>query len=241
MSKLLMFRHAQASFMQANYDQLSDLGFQQSSVLGEYLASTGVKMDKIYIGPLVRHHQTFSKVKEAYHKYGIQLPEPIVIQELKEHYAPQILRKIYTELINKHDILQDWHNLGEENAQMEKKYHLKIFHHFTKLWATNQMLIDHPEEYEDWQTFRANVKKALEQIVSENGQGTTVGVFTSGGTISAATGHILEMTNEERIIELNGLVKNTSISEYYFSNHHLTLSAFNTIPHLTDKNLITFV
>lgn len=236
-----MFRHAQASFMQANYDQLSELGYQQSKVLGEYLVQLGVQFDKIYIGPLQRHLQTFEQVRIAYQNQGIELPKPIVIQGLIEHRAPQILKKIYDDLIPKHEVLQQWHDLGQANPKLHKKYHLKIFHHFTKLWATDKMIVEHPKELENWFTFRANVRKAIQQIVTENGKGMTVGAFTSGGTISAATGHILGMQSEERIIELNGLVKNTSISEYYFSNGHTTLSSFNTIPHLTDKKLITYV
>ena len=70
MSKLLLFRHAQASFMKANYDQLSELGYQQSSVLGEHLVNKGVKFDKIYIGPLQRHLQTFEQVRIAYQNQG---------------------------------------------------------------------------------------------------------------------------------------------------------------------------
>ena len=241
MSKLLLFRHAQASFMKANYDQLSELGYKQSSVLGEHLVNEGVHFDKIYIGPLQRHLQTFEQVRIAYQNKGIELPEPIVIQGLIEHRAPQVLRKIYDELIEKHEILKQWDDLGKADPKLYKKYHLKIFHHFTKLWATDKMLIEHPRELENWTTFRGNVRKAIQQILSENGKGLTVGAFTSGGTVSAATGHILEMTNEERIIELNGLVANTSISEYYFSNGHATLGTFNTIPHLRDKNLITYV
>ncbi len=241
MSKLLLFRHAQASFMKANYDQLSELGYKQSSVLGEHLVNEGVKFDKIYVGPLKRHLQTFEEVRIAYQNKGIELPKPIILQELIEHRAPQILRKIYDELIQKHEILKKWHDLGEADPKLHKKYHLKIFNHFVKLWATNRMIVAHPQELENWFTFRINVLKALQQILAENGQGVTVGAFTSGGTISAATGHILEMTNEERIIELNGCVKNTSISECYFSDGHLTLSAFNTVPHLTDKDLITYI
>ena len=42
MSELYLVRHAQASFGAANYDQLSDLGHQQSRWLGDHLGMRGM-------------------------------------------------------------------------------------------------------------------------------------------------------------------------------------------------------
>ena len=58
MSELYLVRHAQASFGAANYDQLSDLGHQQSRWLGEHLALRGIGFDKLVVGDMHRHHQT---------------------------------------------------------------------------------------------------------------------------------------------------------------------------------------
>lgn len=236
-----MFRHAQASFMSDNYDQLSELGYHQSSVLGNHLVASGVRMDKIYVGPLKRHWQTFEKVKEAYQNQGIALPEPILLPELREHLGPQILRAVYNEVVAAHDILSEWHEKGLENAAAKRKYHLKIFHYFMELWAANDIKVEHPKHLQNWATFRGTVKRGLDKILADGERGQTIGAFTSGGTISAAMGHILGMTDEVRIIGLNGLVYNVSISEFLFTKDKLTLKAFNTIPHLTDKKLITYV
>ena len=45
MAELYLIRHAQASFGAENYDQLSDLGHQQSQSLGKALADQGVSPD----------------------------------------------------------------------------------------------------------------------------------------------------------------------------------------------------
>jgi len=39
MSEIFLVRHAQASFGTDNYDELSDIGWQQSRLLGEYFFS----------------------------------------------------------------------------------------------------------------------------------------------------------------------------------------------------------
>ena len=49
------------------------------------------------------------------------------------------------------------------------------------------------------------------------------------------------MQSEEKIMELNGFVKNTSITEYVFSKNRISLRAFNTVPHLRQKELVTYV
>ena len=108
-------------------------------------------------------------------------------------------------------------------------------------WAANDIKVEHPKHLENWATFRGSVKRGLNKILADGEKGQVVGAFTSGGTISAAMGHILGMTDEVRIIELNGLVYNVSISEFLFTKDKLTLKAFNTIPHLTDEKLITYV
>ncbi len=62
MSKLYFFRHAQASFLADNYDQLSSHGEKQSFELGKYLVEKDFQFDKIFVGPLSRQKKTFEIV-----------------------------------------------------------------------------------------------------------------------------------------------------------------------------------
>ena len=43
MSRILLVRHGQASLGAADYDQLSDLGEEQSRILGAALATQGIR------------------------------------------------------------------------------------------------------------------------------------------------------------------------------------------------------
>lgn len=55
---LLLVRHGQASWGQADYDRLSALGEEQSRVLGAALAARGVRPDVVLRGSMLRHRQT---------------------------------------------------------------------------------------------------------------------------------------------------------------------------------------
>ena len=243
MSKLLYIRHGQASFMAKNYDQLSDLGYRQSKVLGEHLVEKGVRFDKIYVGPLKRHQQTFEMVQEAYSENGMALPEPILMPELIEHRGPAVYRHMLPTLLETDEKLQMWDAEVKANPKMLKRNHLRMFHHTLEMWARGDFNGNHPEHLQNWTDFRAMVTRGLKQILKENTDtsGLTIAAFTSGGTVSAAMGEVLQMEKEEKIMELNGTVYNTAVTEFLFSKGKIGLKSFNTIPHLIEKELITYV
>lgn len=229
--------------MAKNYDQLSDLGYRQSKVLGEYLVAEGVRFDKIYVGPLKRHHQTLQMVQEAYQEKGIHIPEPILMPELIEHRGPAVYRHMLPTLLETDEKLQIWDAEVKANPKMLKRNHLRMFHHTLELWARGDFNGNHPEHLQSWQDFREMVRRGLQQILKDNedGRGLTIGAFTSGGTVSAATGEVLQMGKEEKIMELNSAVQNTAITEFMFSKGKIGLKSFNTVPHLKEKELVTFV
>lgn len=242
MGKLLLVRHAQASYGAANYDQLSDHGYAQSTTLGEYLAELDMHFDYIYVGPLKRHWQTYEMVKNAYAQRGKSLPEPQQMIELDEHRWPTILREIAPTLHETIPEIQRWANDNNPDPKIKKRNQLKIFHYCMDLWATGKLTHLQPREYPDWKTFRATVKRALDNIQTQHGaeSGVSIAAFTSGGTISAAMGHVLGMTAEDLVSGLNGLVRNTSLTEFLFTDERMTLKSFNSVPHLQQEQ-ITYV
>ena len=62
MSELYLVRHGQASFGSPDYDQLSEIGFKQSNVLGEFFVSRNIIFDRFVCGDMRRHRQTISQV-----------------------------------------------------------------------------------------------------------------------------------------------------------------------------------
>ena len=235
MARALYIRHAQASYMAKDYDQLSDLGYKQSLVLGEYMVDQKIQLDRIYIGPLKRHHQTFSKVLEAYDNAGIALPEPEYMDELVEHQGPEALHALKDKLIEKYPHLVEFVKDGS------KRNNLKIFTYFMEKWATDTIGIPHPPHLQKWADFKALVHQGINKIISDElNKGKTIACFTSGGTISATMGYALNLEDDAKLIGVNGIIRNTSINEFYFSEGRMNMLAMNQVHHLPDE-MKTFV
>ena len=63
--ELWLVRHGQAAFASDNYDQLTDLGWQQARWLGEHLAAMEVSFDRIAAGTLRRQQETAQAIAET--------------------------------------------------------------------------------------------------------------------------------------------------------------------------------
>jgi broad specificity phosphatase PhoE len=58
MGHILLVRHGQAQFGTDDYDRLSDLGREQSRLLGECLAKRDRRIDAAVTGNMRRHRET---------------------------------------------------------------------------------------------------------------------------------------------------------------------------------------
>ena len=84
MNTLFVVRHGQASFGADNYDKLSELGILQSRLLGEALVKKKIVVQKTFVGPRVRHRETYDAVAKAYISRSLPWPEPVVLDDLDE-------------------------------------------------------------------------------------------------------------------------------------------------------------
>ncbi len=237
MSKLYFFRHAQASFGAANYDQLSPKGEQQAAELGKYLVTNHHHFDKIFVGPLVRQRHTFEIVRDIYAKNGLSLPTATVLQGLKEHEATTVFKSILPQLVQTVPQVKKWYTEMEATPKLRRRNGLLCFQYFMNEWVEGKIP---PQGAEPWHLFRKNVKKGLETILENTEKGQNIGIFTSGGTISAITAEALKLTDEQRVASMNFSVRNTSFSTFLFSKQEFNLLSFNELPHL-EKDMITFV
>jgi len=211
MSRLLLIRHAQASYGADDYDQLSPKGYDQASILGTAMVDRGLEIDAVYVGPLKRQLQTLTKVREAYEQKGLAFPQHSVIKELEEH------------------------SLNVKNGLLifERAMLLwatgKLSHHQPDMyldWAGFRSQV------------KSGFEMIYGRHKDEKAK--TIALFTSGGTISAILGHVLGMQRDEDIINLNGIVLNASISEFIFSGDRITMKSFNDASHLP-TNMKTYV
>ena len=65
MSSVHLVRHGQASFGADDYDRLSELGWKQSRRLGEYWQERGQVFDRVIMGTLRRHDETWQGIAQG--------------------------------------------------------------------------------------------------------------------------------------------------------------------------------
>ena len=64
--------------------------------------------------------------------------------------------------------------------------------------------------------------------------------FTSGGFVCAATGWLLGL-DDDRIVDLSLVLRNTALTEVSYSARRRNLVSFNALPHLADPRFATAV
>ena len=237
MSKLYFFRHGQASLGAENYDVLSDKGVRQAQILGEYLLKENISFDKIFVGPLDRQIDTFKAVEEQYRKNEKNLPTPIIINGLKEHNGIETMKIALPDLIKTDPYLITLEKSTKRDPKNAMRNAMLGFQYFLSEWAEGNITV---EGMPTWKEFRADVKEGLDQVLKATAKGETVGIFSSGGTISAITAECLGLTTEKAVAELNFSIRNTSFSSFLYTNKKFNLLSFNELPHLK-KDMITFV
>jgi len=237
MSKLYFFRHGQASLGAENYDVLSDKGVRQAQILGEYLLKENISFDKIFVGPLDRQIDTFKAVEEQYRKNKKNLPTPIIIKGLKEHNGIETMKIALPDLIKTDPYLITLEKSTKRDPKNAMRNAMLGFQYFLSEWAEGNITV---EGMPTWKEFRADVKEGLDQVLKATAKGETVGIFSSGGTISAITAECLGLTTEKAVAELNFSIRNTSFSSFLYTNKKFNLLSFNELPHLK-KDMITFV
>jgi broad specificity phosphatase PhoE len=238
MSRLILVRHGQASFLADDYDQLSPTGHAQSERLGQYWSSRDQVFDLVVHGPGKRHIQTGSLVAGVYRKAGLAWPEPAAVSDFDEYQAFELLRKALPLLIERDAGIRALeHDFRSKTDPLEaaRAFEL-VFQRVTRMWAAGEIDADGVEPWED---FCARVTRGLKQVTKMAGKSATVGVFTSGGPIATAVRLALGIS-AVKTLELSWASRNASYSEFLFSDTKFSLSSFNVHPHLEDADVLTY-
>jgi len=226
-AEILCVRHGQASFASDDYDQLSEVGYWQGKLAGQYLLKSGVAFDCIYSGTLKRQIQTAEAVRAVYLEQGLMPPE---IQhdarwnELESEEQVNVLAPV---------VIERQPELAPllENARTDKKAFQKLVR------ATFDFWVEHPElaeqgGLETWATAHQRVISVLQEVQHQNGKGCTAGVFTSGGILAIVTAHVLGMPSSS-VYPLFEKVINCSITRLIHNRQSIALSSFNEYSYLS--------
>jgi broad specificity phosphatase PhoE len=247
MSRVLLVRHAQASFSTdpsrefKGYDQLSPLGERQAEVLGTELAGSGARPERVVIGPLQRHVQTHDLVADVYRSKGLAWPKPELSEPFREHQGATIVRRALarpdydTELVR---LREAFHSATAE-AHERRRIYFRAFRRVTRQWA-NRSLPPDIATGEDWQAFRSRVAEGLGRILESVQEHETVAVFTSGGPVGSAVASVLGL-DDEQALELAWMVQNATVTELWSDGSRTSLRSFNVHPQIGNPELVTDV
>jgi len=225
MGALHLIRHGQASFGTRDYDRLSELGFAQSEHLGRWLSFTGAKAGRIITGSMRRHRQT------AYACLTVWGIEADIVEDraFDEFDHQEVLLRAHPEFAEP-DRLEAL--VAEPDG---KRAFQAVFSESVERWISGR----HPADYsQSWNEFRARCVEGLMRAAEHE----DVWIFTSGGPIAAITQTVLGVP-DDRVLDLNWSIKNSSVSQILHRNGRLRLGHFNSIAHLAvikDGGLATY-
>jgi broad specificity phosphatase PhoE len=238
MGRLFLIRHAQASFLSRNYDQLSSLGEAQGRLLGKYWAQRKVVFDRVCSGPAFRHRETARLVCEAFQKAGLHFPAPVIADEFDEFQGEAVLSQCLPPLLAKNDRIRELHNAMQSSSHEASKRanFQRLFEAVISLWVSGEVVIPN---LESWQEFCARVNCGLSAFLAKSCKGETAVIFTSGGPVSVAVQRALHLSAQDTL-SVAWMSRNCSFCEFLFSDDRFTLSSFNSFPHLDSESLLTY-
>jgi broad specificity phosphatase PhoE len=238
MGRLVMVRHAQASFLSQNYDQLSPLGETQARLLGEYWAQRKVAFDRVCTGTAVRHRHTAEIVKEACRTKQLAFPEPMMMADFDEFQGEKVLAESLPQLLESDPAIRELHDAMQMSSNQAEKHtdFQRLFGRVISLWANGNIAAPTAEP---WRDFCARVDRGLESFLVNSGKGEAVAIFTSGGPLGVAVRRALHLSTDDTL-QVAWMLRNCSFTEFLYSGDRFTLSSFNAFPHLDDDSLLTY-
>ena len=225
MAEILFIRHGQASFGSANYDQLSELGYRQATLLGQHLLQQEIEFDNFYAGSLDRQQQTAQGVIDVYRQAGVNCPALKIDPAWDELDNHQQMETLLPQVIRQDGELEAL----AVDMMHDKKAFQKILRAVFQYWIMDQTVI---EGLESWPAARQRFSSALDAVMQENGQGSRAAVFSSGGVIACITALVMKL-GPESVYGLFEPVINASISRFIHNQRDISLSSFNEHQFLT--------
>jgi len=237
MKRFVFVRHSQASALAENYDQVSELGYQQAYALAEHWLALESAPTRIFTGTLERHRQTLDAMRSTLAASGAEWPDVVELEGLNEHSGADLVNGLLPRLADADPAIAQFLESPPEDRHERLQTYFGFFRALTQRWVQGEF---REEPAEHWLDFRARSRSAVEQILRETQVDETALVVTSGGVVAATAGQALELS-EQRTLELSWIVHNTAMTElFHRGSENFRLKSFNRTPHLP-PDLHTFV
>jgi broad specificity phosphatase PhoE len=234
MASIYLVRHGQASFGAVDYDQLSELGMRQSTLLGQWLAQTGQEIPLLITGSHRRHQQSSAACLSAL-SATVAGSERRIIQDsgfdefdhmqVLARYMPQFADGLFSAFLAQQD--------NPERAFQ------KVFIKAVARWVSGE----HDDEYDEpWPAFKVRCNAAMAALLAQIGKGESAWIFTSGGPISVICQQLLGIPDRQ-IFDLNWALVNTGVTKLLYRPGRISLSYLNNYAHLeraSDASLVSY-
>ncbi|MFL6649185.1 MAG: histidine phosphatase family protein, partial [Sulfurifustaceae bacterium] len=143
MGAIYLIRHGQASFGKAEYDELSELGAEQSRLLGDVLRQRLSKVDNVFCGTQQRHRQTADACLRA---YGY-MDAPRETADFNEYDHNEIVERYEPRYADRQAMFAELSKTGNLRRAFQE-----MFTQAVARWVSGQ----HDTDYsESWPSFRA--------------------------------------------------------------------------------------
>ncbi|PCI85292.1 MAG: hypothetical protein COB24_13560 [Hyphomicrobiales bacterium] len=219
MQEILLVRHGQASYGAHDYDNLSELGHQQSFWLGAHLQQLGFVPSLAVDGTLKRHVQTLDQVAKSLH---------ISNQASDKAFSEINIKAIFTAYRNKYDNLPAFE---QDTKLLNAALRMVLTAWFEARISTGG---------ETWQGYIMRINQGLERFKN---QGDNILLITSGGAIAAAVGATLNLDAATQVAIFTKL-HNSSVTKLIRTKSGLELHSLNNVAHLETadrKGALTYV
>jgi broad specificity phosphatase PhoE len=230
MGAIYLVRHGQASFGAADYDQLSELGGRQATLLGEALRTRVPAPAAVWCGRMRRHRQTAEACLA-----GLGASVPIGVDGGWDEYDHDRLVAVYEPRYRDRAALAADLAASDDPARTFQR----LFAAAVARWVSGA----HDGDYDErWSEFRARVAAALATVARGLGKAETALVFTSGGPIATACGTLLHVP-EAAQLALGWTLANAGLSKLLCRGDSIHLSTLNDHAHFegaADRRLITY-
>ena len=225
MAKLYLVRHAQASFGKEDYDNLSDLGIEQSTHIPKHFDIASDKVYALYRGDMKRHLQTVAN------SFGDMAHT--VDAGLNEFDHENVLRVHRPEIADKEKAAMLVMSQPNPKRFLEEEFDIAM-----SKWMNEEGTSSYNEPFKIFtertlESLNAIIAKARAEKQKE------VVAITSGGVIAFLAAHVLGAPLS-KIPSLNLSVVNTSVTSFVFDDKRLSLGYFNNYSHLP-KDMVTYI
>ncbi len=228
MSEIFLIRHAQASFSSDNYDELSELGVEQSRLLGAHLAEHDIRFDGVLSGAMQRHRQTLEQIPNV-----LGTGASVKTHKGLNEYDFRAMIEIYCDQHAGDELV-----LARQTFPEDRKAFFRLLRRVLTSWSVDEL----DGAPESWKAFQQRVADARDELQSMSSDARRIIVMTSGGAISMFVGGVLGLT-PAGVFDLNMQLLNTSITRFYCDQKNIKLAAFNTVPHFASperSRLLTY-